>query len=95
MATTKKAAPSDDKIVKDVIKKYGSQIDLKAQPYVLTEILRTYGRGLDDDGGLPPGGTPPPPPPGPAARRFDNEMLLKEIQSVGRQVKALSAKIAK
>jgi len=90
---SKKKALSDDKIVKDVVKKYGSQIDLKSQPFVLTEILRTYGKLFDDpDGGLPPGGTPPPPPPGPSERRYE-DMLLKEIQSVRRQVKALSAKM--
>ena len=87
---------SEDKVVKDVIKKYGETIDLKETPYVLVEILRAYGRVFEEgDGGLPPGGTPPPPPPGPEGRRVDNELLLSEILKLGRQIKALQGKAGK
>jgi hypothetical protein len=94
MAKAKSGKVSEDKIVQEVVKKYGDQINLKETPYVLTEILRTYGKLFDDpDGGLPPGGTPPPT--GPASRRVENAELLTEILKVGRQVKALQAKIGK
>lgn len=87
---------SEDKIVRGVIRKYGDTINLKETPYVLIEILRSYGRLFDDggDGGSPPGGTPPPPPPtGPDMRRIDMAMLMQEILKLSRQVKTLSAKI--
>ncbi|MCU1263192.1 MAG: hypothetical protein JWO80_6077 [Bryobacterales bacterium] len=86
---------SEDKIVRDVIKKYGDTINLKKTPFVLIEILRTHGTLLEPgDGGSPPGGTPPPPP-GPASRRIDNELLLNEILKLGRQIKSLQGKAAK
>ena len=89
---------SEDKIVREVIKKYGDRINLKKTPYVLIEILRGYGRLFDDggDGGSPPGGTPPPPPPtGPDVLRIDMTMLMQEILKLSREVRALSAKIGK
>jgi len=89
---------SEDKIVREVIKKYGDRINLKQTPYVLIEILRDYGGLFDDggDGGLPPGGTPPPPPPtGPDVLRIDMTMLMQEILKLSREVRALSAKIGK
>ena len=89
---------SEDKIVREVIKKYGDTINLKETPYLLIEILRAYGKLFDDggDGGLPPGGTPPPPPPtGPDLRRGDATMLMQEILNLSREVKALPGKIGK
>jgi hypothetical protein len=89
---------SEDKIVREVIKKYGETINLKETPYLLIEILRGYGRLFDDggDGGLPPGGTPPPPPPtGPDLRRVDATMLMQEILNLKREIKALPARIGK
>jgi hypothetical protein len=89
---------SEDKIVREVIREYGDMINLRETPYVLIEILRSYGRLFDDggDGGLPPGGTPPPPPPtGPDLRRIDMAMLMQEILKLGREIKALPSKISK
>lgn len=84
----RKAKASEDKIVKDVIKKFGPTIDLKKSPHVLIEILRSHGRLLDEpgDGGSAPGGAPPS---GPASRRVDNETILAEVLKLGRQIKAL------
>ncbi len=93
MARAKSGKVSEDKIVRDVMKRYGDTIDLKKTPYVLIEILRGYGKLFEDDGGSPPGGTPPPPPPpGPEGRRIDNAVLLNEILKLGRQIKALERK---
>jgi hypothetical protein len=97
MAKAKSGKVSEDKIVREVMKKYGDTINLKETPYMLIEILRGYGRLFDDggDGGSPPGGTPPAPPTGPDLRRIDTGMLLQEILKIGRQIQALPAKIGK
>jgi hypothetical protein len=89
-----KGKVSEDKIVREVIKKYGEIINLKETPYVLIEILRAHGGLFDDDGdgGLPPGGTPPT---GPDERRIDTVMLMQEILKLSREIKALPGKIAK
>ena len=93
----RKQAGSDkanEKVVRDVIKKYGDVINLRETPYVLIEILQNFrGRLADDDGGLP-GGTPPPPPPGPSSRTITNEMLMKEILNLSREVASLKQKLS-
>ena len=84
----------DEKIVKEVIRKYGEVIDLRETPYVLIEILRKYQLRLTpDDGGLPPGGVPTPPSPGPALRVVDMSVLLKAILELSREVKAIKRKL--
>jgi len=96
MAKVTSRKVSEDKIVRDVIKKYGQTIDLKESPYVLIEILRVYGSLFqDEDGGLPPGGAPTPPPPGPEGRRIDTALLLAEIQKLSRHIQALQGKRSK
>src|SRR5882724_8262680 len=92
---TGKAAASltDAEIVKQVIKKYGNVIDLKQNPYILTEILRDFRSRLEpSDGGSPPGGVGPV---GPASRKIDNALLLQEILKLSREVSAIKAKIGK
>jgi len=92
MAKAKSSKVSEDKVVREVIKKYGDQINLKETPYVLTEILRNYGRLFDPgDGGSPPGGTPPTGP----SRRIDNMALMEEILKLGRQIKTLQSQSKK
>jgi hypothetical protein len=93
-AKASKGKISEDKIVRDVIKKYGEIVNLKETPYVLIEILRSYGRLLDDDGdgGLPPGGTPLT---GPEERRIDTVLLMQEILKLRREIKAISSKMGK
>jgi|RhiMetdeSRZDD1v2_1073273.scaffolds.fasta_scaffold98304_4 hypothetical protein len=88
---------NEDRIVKQVIKRYGAVIDLKKTPFVLIEILREHGRLFQDpDGGLPPGGVPPPPepPPGPEDRpSIDNSVILKQILTLSREVSKLATDV--
>jgi len=88
---------NEDRIVKQVIKRYGAFIDLKKTPFVLIEILREHGRLFQDpDGGLPPGGVPPPPepPPGPEDRpSIDNSVILKQILTLSREVSKLATDV--
>lgn len=88
---------NEDRIVKQVIKRYGAVIDLKKTPFVLIEILREHGRLFQDpDGGLPPGGVPPPPepPPGPQDRPIiDNSEILKQILTLSRDLSKLASDV--
>jgi hypothetical protein len=87
-------------IISRVTKKYGSTIDLKANPEVLIEILRAFGRLFDDgpdDGGSPPGGAPepaPPPPPDPCiVEAITVEDLMKAILKLTRDVATIKTAI--
>lgn len=51
----------DEKVIKEIIARYGETLNLKKTPYVLVEIIRQFGPRLD--GGIvmqcaPPGGPP-------------------------------------
>src|ERR1700730_5931426 len=55
-----KAQKNQEKVIKEVIARYGESINLKKTPYVLIEILNKYGRvggGIRADC-APPGGPP-------------------------------------
>jgi hypothetical protein len=84
-------------IIGRVTKKYGPTIDLKANPEVLIEILRTFGRLFDDDpdGGSLPGGVPePPPPPDPCiVERITMEDVMRAILKLTREVATIKAAI--
>jgi hypothetical protein len=81
----------EDRIVRQIIKEYGAQLDLRANPDVLIEIVRKYALDLAGDGGLPPGGV------GPVAPALPMEPMigdvLKEIQKLQRQVARLAKKL--
>lgn len=92
-------------LVQRIIKKHGPVIDLKKNPDVLIDILRS----LDIDGGTPmppppddggglPGGVPEPPapsPPGPddTGRRITNEDLMKAVLQLSRDVSTLKTSL--
>jgi hypothetical protein len=82
----------EDRVVRQIIKEYGAQLDLRANPDVFIEIVRKYAVDLaGEDGGLPPGGVGPVGPALPQAPRIDD--VLKEIQKLQRQVARLAKKI--
>jgi hypothetical protein len=73
----------DDKIVKDIIKRYGETLDLKSSPYVIVEIIRQYGPKL---GGVaascqPPGGPP---------KVLDPSHIIKELKAKAAELIRLS-----
>ena len=83
------AKAKDDKIIKDIIKRYGGTLDLTRQPYLIVEIIRQYGPRID--GGFaascqPPGGPPKLP---------DLEDLLREFKTRTAEIGRLSASIEK
>ncbi|MCW2651020.1 MAG: hypothetical protein JWR32_1996 [Mycobacterium sp.] len=82
----------EDRIVRQIIKEYGPQLDLRANPEVFIEIMRKYAMDLAEDGGLPPGGVGPV---GPVAKEVGPglEDVLKEIQKLQRQVTKLAKQI--
>jgi hypothetical protein len=85
----------EEKIIKDIVKKYGGIIDLKKNPFIITEILRKFGPLMEPDGGTPCGGVPnPPPPPNPSRTgSIDNSDVMKEVLKVLRQVSVVSKEV--
>ena len=85
---------AQEKIINEVISRYGSKIDLKKTPYAIIEILRKYGRNFPMGNDNPCGGTPPvpaPPPPGPGSIVFlTNEDLMREIKKLSKLVSQLA-----
>ncbi len=86
------AKNKDDKLVLEIIKRYGATIDLKESPYLIVEIIRQYGAKL---GSLaaecqPPGGAPPPPPPPKTA-----EEIMLEIQARLAEIGTLTTSLNK
>ena len=74
------------KVVNQIIKRYGSVIDLEKDPSVMIEILRKF-TIFGSEPGTPDGGTPPT---GPTSHqgRVTNEDLMKAILKLSRQVAA-------
>src|SRR5262245_29975119 len=67
-------AKKDEKVVKEIIRRYGSTLDLKSSPYVIVEIIRQYSNriaGPAEADCLPPGGPPP--------RKFDPRQIAREL----------------
>ena len=89
----------NEKYIKEVIKRYGTVINLKETPYVLIEIIRNFGRVFDDipDGGLPCGGVPnpPPPPTGPEKRVIRQMDLVQQIQLLNFLITQVNVKVDK
>ena len=80
--------------VAKVIKKYGSKIDLAANPEVLIEILRSFGRLFEDDGdgGAKPGGVGPNPCLVEGGRVTEQE-IMKAILTLSREVASIKSLI--
>jgi hypothetical protein len=99
-AAASKAAP-DEILVKDIIKRYGDTIDLKKNPHLIIEILRTHGKGFAEvpDGGVSVAGVGSPP--GPAkigtslGNVVDNAQIMKEILRLSKQVNTLTEQLQK
>lgn len=102
MALSKKQAG----IVDEITKKYGRTLDLKASPGVLIEILRNYGRVVDDDnggggtGGVSPstiaGSGPPPAPPAPSEGPGDVRLadIMKAVLNLQRDVQTIRESVS-
>jgi hypothetical protein len=63
----------DEKVIKEIITRYGENLNLKKNPYIILEILRQYGPRIGGGIGAdcaPPGGPP---------RNFDPSELVKEL----------------
>ena len=78
----------DEKIVKEIIARYGVTIDLKKSPFLIVEILRQFGPRV---GGLaqdcaPPGGPP---------KVHDPDEIIKQLKLKAAEVTKLSGLLAK
>jgi hypothetical protein len=80
------ATRKEDKLIKEIIKRYGETLDLKSSPYLIMEIIRTYGPLIDDGvvaaSCLPPGGPP---------KLFDPAEVMREIKTRFAEIERLSA----
>ena len=78
-----------EKVIKDVIARYGETINLKKTPYVLIEILRQYG-GVVGGGRAadcaPPGGPPD---------ILDEAILVEEIARISSELLQISTALKK
>ncbi|MBS0180711.1 MAG: hypothetical protein JSR20_18310 [Nitrospira sp.] len=79
----------DEKVIKEIIVRYGDTLNLKKTPYVITEIIRQFGRRLG--GGLqmdcqPPGGPP---------RLVDPSEIIKDLQAKATEMAKLSISLQK
>ena len=91
MKTTRK---QHEKIVREVIKKYGATIDLQESPFLIIEILRQFGHlfAETNDGGLPPGGVGVG---GPISfEDIKNSEILREILKLSGEIRAIKKKIS-
>ncbi len=88
-----KSAGTAEKVVKDIIKRYGDVINLKENPGLIIEIIRNFRRVLEDvpDGGLPGGVGPV----GPTSHveTVTNTELMKQMLKMSKEIAALRAKL--
>lgn len=82
-------AKKDEKVIKEIIKRYGPTLDLKSSPHLIVEIIRRYGGDLAGsvEKCLPPGGPPP--------KKFDPAQLLQELNTRLADANRLSGLLAK
>jgi hypothetical protein len=78
----------DEKIVKEIIARYGATIDLKKSPYLIVEILRQFGArvGGPAQDCAPPGGPP---------KVHDPDEIMKQLKVKAAEVNTLYALLAK
>jgi hypothetical protein len=91
-----------EKVVGQIIARYGEVIDLRQNPRVIIDIIRSFGPVMTGDAGAPAGvpspPPPPPPPPGPSpgpssfGDPVTNTDIMKELLKVSRGVEALAAR---
>ena len=86
----------EQRIVRQIIKEHGEQLNLRTDPHIFLEIVRKYALDLSGlvaspDGGLPPGGVGPV---GPTSRQLGPGIddVMKEVLKLQRQVASLSKK---
>jgi hypothetical protein len=80
-----------EKIIKEVISRFGDKIDLRKTPHVIIEIISQFRSGLDPIKRMdcqPPGG-----PPKIGAEVILIEDIMVEIKALSSQVKRLHAKV--
>ena len=86
----------EEKVVRQIVKRYGKVIDLERNPGVIIDIIRSFGHEVlsDDDGGLP-GGVPPSPPPGPTSFQdpVTNSEIMKELLRLSRAVDRIAREL--
>ena len=73
-----------EKVIKEVIARYGETINLKKTPYVLIEIIRQYGGvggGVRSADCAPPGGPPD---------IYDEAILIAEIARISAELSQIS-----
>jgi hypothetical protein len=84
------AKRKDAQVVKEIIQRYGSTIDLKESPYLVLEIIRQYASRIDVGGPatecLPPGGPP---------KAFDPGEVIRELKARLAEVDRLASVLQK
>ncbi|QJW88711.1 hypothetical protein HNV11_04620 [Spirosoma taeanense] len=86
-----KAAQTNEKVVNDIIKRYGDVINLKENPALIVEIVRNFGKKLHNDGGLPGGVGPV----GPTSHieTVTNAELMKQLLKLSKEIATIKSKL--
>lgn len=83
----------EEKVITDVIGRFGHTIDLKKTPHVIIEIIRQFGPVLGTVKGMdcqPPGG-----PPKAGSEVIQIEDVMIEIRALSNQMERLHSKVDK
>lgn len=78
----------DEKVIKEIIARYGATIDLKKSPFLIVEILRQFGPrvGGPAQDCAPPGGPP---------KVHDPDEIIQQLKLKAAEVTKLSGLLAK
>ncbi len=98
-----KIIKKQEKVIKEIIKRYGENIDLKKSPYLIAEIIREFSSVFvvpdviqsEPIPGSPPPPPPPAPPPSPHAMFDPREQVIKLTAQVNTALKKITQLEAK
>ena len=96
-----KIIKKQEKVIKEIIKRYGENINLKKSPYLIAEIIREFSPvfvvpDVSQSGPVPGShGTPPPPPPSPTGMSDPRDQVIKLTTQVNTALKKITQLEAK
>jgi len=87
-----------EKAIKEIVKKYGTTINLKSSPYLIAEIVRNYAHVFNPDAAFKRGvadDNPPGTPPVPHSLPGDPQDIYIEVAKISKSLQLLHKKLDK